>query len=345
MPPVRALYVGYTSPSTQNHGDEALQWIIRDLLAPEIDVRANWTDFDVAVLGGGTLINQSPWIAQKFEQALAKAGTGRGIALGTGVGDFVFWGNDLDRWRPLLERCDVVGVRGPLGARLLWDNHFENIIDCGDPYLWLKAPIERPFTPGLLGVNIGLTGDSHWGGSDGDLQEVVTKTLHTLASSGWKFHVFSVWSRDVPLMQSLASDLGPDVVLGTYNVRADPLEAYSALAACEIFLGEKLHACAMAAVAGVPFIAMEYQPKVRDFTASIGMDDPWTVSTKNLAPAQLTLLVEKLSSLRADVKKSMTAARDERRNRIVALAKIAKAAFSQQCSVVPQVKTTGPGPS
>jgi hypothetical protein len=85
---VKALYVGYTA-DTENYGDEALQWIIRDLLAPEIEVVVSGNDFDIALLGGGTLINQSPWLIDHFASKLKQAG--RGIVFGTGVGDLSFW--------------------------------------------------------------------------------------------------------------------------------------------------------------------------------------------------------------------------------------------------------------
>jgi polysaccharide pyruvyl transferase WcaK-like protein len=298
---IRALYVGYTK-DTENHGDEALMWIIRDLLAPEIHVRPDWKEYDLALLGGGTLINQSPWLIDYFASALDRSG-GHGLVFGTGVGDLAFWGNHFDRWIPLLERCSLIGVRGPESVALLRQHGFERAQVCGDPYLSLLAPVVRvnPI-PKLLGVNFGSTNNAVWGLTDSKLENLIGGALEVLARRGWSFAFFSVWSRDLPILSSMAQTF-PNVGFGSpcYDTRTDTLQAYSALAACDLFLGEKLHACAMAAVARVPFIALEYQPKVRDFAASIDMER-WTFSTADLDPEKLAALVEELHKLRHDVR-------------------------------------------
>src|SRR5690606_10531477 len=121
-PPMKARYLGYTS-GTENHGDEALIWIIRDLLAPDIDVTIEPGEADIALLGGGTLINQSPWLIDAFSDELTKCR--RGVVFGTGVGDTSFWGDRFSLWKPLLKRCAHVGVRGPHSVRLLGEHGIE----------------------------------------------------------------------------------------------------------------------------------------------------------------------------------------------------------------------------
>lgn len=301
---MRALYVGYTH-GTENHGDEALIWILRDLLAPEIEVVTKAEGFDIALLGGGTLINQSPWLIDHFETQLSRAG--RGVVFGTGVGDLTFWGDHFDRWVPLLQRCEAVGVRGPDSLSLLQEHGFKDAVMTGDPYLWLHPPVRRRPIPHRLGVNLGSTNNSLWGTNDQDLCDYVSEALQQLKAQGWTFSFLSVWSRDLPLLNEVRGRLGAAAVAPVLDARSHPLETYSMLAGCEVFLGEKLHANAMAAVAGVPFVALEYQPKVRDFSASLSME-PWTLSTAERDPRRLVDLIEDLSSRNSEVRRSLATA-------------------------------------
>ncbi len=317
--PLRARYIGYAT-GTENHGDEALVGIIRDLLAPEIDVAVNPPAYDLAILGGGTLINQSPWLIDVFGQALDAAG--RGVVFGSGVGDTAFWGDQFAQWVPLLRRCRRVGVRGPASLDLLREHGFENAVGVGDPYLWLRSPVERRPTPRRLGVNVGSTNDSLWGTSDADLVEFVAAALGRLREAGWSFSWFPVWSRDGPLLERLRAAVDPTSP-PLLDVRCRFLEAYSALAACEVFLGEKLHACAMAAVAGVPFVALEYQPKVWDFAASLGQER-WTLRTAERDVERLVRLLVDLAAEGGAAALALRSARDDLRRRLSAFGQAVK---------------------
>ncbi|MBN1517764.1 polysaccharide pyruvyl transferase family protein [Candidatus Sumerlaeota bacterium] len=311
--PLRARYIGYTK-GTMNHGDEALIWIIRELLAPEIEVLTEGDEYDLALLGGGTLINQSPWLIDAFEAALNKAKGG--MTLGTGVGDPAFWGDHFERWSALLNRCDFVGVRGPRSVQLLHQRQIEKAICVGDPYLWLRSPVERDPIPRRLGVNLGGTNNSLWGGGkDQEYLEYAAGELSALRRKDWSFIWLSVWEQDLPLLERVRArvdSLSPGVI----DVRTQPLEAYAALAGCDVFLGEKLHASAMAAVAGIPFIALEYQPKVVDFAASIEMAD-CCLSTAIREPGALTDKIEELHGRRDVAQMKMIEARDRLRLELI----------------------------
>jgi len=285
--PVRARYIGYTS-GTENHGDEALIWIVSALLAPEIEVVTEEGDADIALLGGGTLINQSPWLIDLFSQQLNRCR--HGLVFGTGVGDTLFWGSHFERWLPLLRKCQYVGVRGPHSHRLLVENGYTSSEPVGDPYLAMHAPMSvQPF-PRRIAINVGSTNDSLFGGNEEDFLKCVRELATLLREAGWSIVWLSVWSRDLEILKSMRA---PDEKL--LDARSDSLEALSIIGGCDLFLGEKLHALAMSAIAGTPFIAWEYQPKVRDFAASVGMED-YVVPTSVRAPGEL---MERLESLRA----------------------------------------------
>jgi polysaccharide pyruvyl transferase WcaK-like protein len=301
----RALYIGYTR-DTFNHGDEALMEIVRDLFAPEIDVRFTGSEFELALLGSGTLINQSPWLIDRFADALQVAG--RGAVFGAGVGDAAFWGDGFDRWVPLLERCEFVGVRGPRSRDLLASRGFARAEVIGDPYLAVAAPDGAAPRPRLLGVNLGSTNDSLWGTDDRDFHAFMMSALADLRAAGWTFRWFSVWEKDSPILDAIRLEVAPESP-AVIDVRADPVRARELLAECETFAGEKLHANAMAAVCGVPFLSLEYQPKVRDFAASLDME-AWTIATSERDKSAVTSRVESLSARRDEIRRGMIARRE-----------------------------------
>lgn len=299
--PLRARYVGYTT-GTENHGDEALMWIIAGLLAPEIDVVHGGDHYDIAFLGGGTLINQSPWLLDHYRNVLAKAPLG-GFVFGSGVGDPAFWGDHFAAWRKVLEPMNFIGVRGPRSIHHLATAGLAQCEMIGDPYLAIHPPLAIPPTPGRIGVNFGTTNNSLWGGDEEGYMEFLLEALSRLVERGWEPAFYSVWSKDLPLILAMRDRLGlPDAPV--LDARSDSLEALSRLTSCEVFVGEKLHACAMAAVAGVPFMALEYQPKVRDFAESLDMGD-YTVSTGERDPEGFVHLVESLAANQAPVRARM----------------------------------------
>ncbi len=265
----KARYIGYVK-DTENHGDEALIWIIRDLLAPEVEVSVDAEDFDIALLGGGTLINQSPWLIDVFGDNLARAR--HGLVFGTGVGDPLFWGDTFSRWTPLLKRCIRVGVRGPHSAELLADHGFPNAEMTGDPYLALHTPMDWRPAPKRLAINFGTANGAIFGGDEEGFIDFISNLLASLRKDGWTFVWVSVWSRDLEIMRRVRDSTVPGSG-PLFDARSQTLETLSAISGCTAFLGEKLHALAMAAVAGTPFLAWEYQPKVLDFCASLGMED------------------------------------------------------------------------
>ncbi|MCC5878184.1 MAG: hypothetical protein JJU11_18345, partial [Candidatus Sumerlaeia bacterium] len=73
---------------------------------------------------------------------------------------------------------------------------------------------------------------------------------------------------------------------------------------------------AMAAVCGTPFLALEYQPKVRDFSESIGMGE-YTISTAEREPDKLVGLVSSLAANQGPVRALLTGEVTKNRERIL----------------------------
>jgi polysaccharide pyruvyl transferase WcaK-like protein len=167
-----------------------------------------------------------------------------------------------------------------------------------------------------LGVNFGSTNNALWGTNDADFAQVLFEALTVLKNKGWTFSFMSVWQKDIPYLEKLREQLGDAAAGPVLDARDDTLQCYSMLASCEVFLGEKLHANAMAAVAGTPFVALEYQPKVRDFAASVAMEE-WVISTATADPAIIADLVESLHRERLKVKSELLSAHALRRQSIL----------------------------
>jgi polysaccharide pyruvyl transferase CsaB len=67
---------------------------------------------------------------------------------------------------------------------------------------------------------------------------------------------------------------------------ASPSQAQALLAGCDLLLGMRLHSLIFAAKAGMPFLALDYDPKVRAFAESVGMEE-WRLPVEDLEPAEL----------------------------------------------------------
>ena len=59
-----------------------------------------------------------------------------------------------------------------------------------------------------------------------------------------------------------AAALGPESICAEYH---DASRMITALSECDVFVGMKLHSQILAICAGVPTLAIEYQPKTVDF--------------------------------------------------------------------------------
>ena len=116
------------------------------------------------ILGGGTLIGQLPkWlnIAKSFQVH------GDPFAvIGTGVADPHFWpdGTPLSEWKPVLNSCHLVGVRGPMSAEYLTDAGIENVDVVGDPaVVFTRDEPNSNFEQGVLALNFGRAHERMWG--------------------------------------------------------------------------------------------------------------------------------------------------------------------------------------
>jgi polysaccharide pyruvyl transferase WcaK-like protein len=226
-----------------------------------------------AVLGGGTLINR--WGLSAFQECAEIFS--KICVFGTGVANPAFWSerperrDTLDRWKPVLERCVYIGVRGPLSGESLADIGIKNVEVVGDPVLVYarKDGPTRSYLPNSLGLNLGTSLGNVWGSEESLWREYV-KLAKTAKQSGWDVSWFIVWPKDLGLTKEAANLSGTADHM--YEVYRDTDEYLHLVEPLSAFVGMKLHAVALATCAYVPSMMLEYRPKCRDYMASIGQE-------------------------------------------------------------------------
>jgi polysaccharide pyruvyl transferase WcaK-like protein len=274
-----AAYVGGWL-GKQNLGDEAL-FVAYQSLFPKI----NFLHFDggraarqifsrvrslsAGMLGGGTLIGEHPkWleIPQTFSAIHSKF-----FVFGTGVEEPTFWkgARTLDNWKPLLDRCEFCGVRGPRSAELLGDIGLDGVEVVGDPILTFAAKdINRTPTPNSIGLNIGTAG-TLWGDTARVRDEMIV-LAKTAKEAGWRVEWFVVWPSDLEITRQAAQASGTaqhiHVICKDHELFIKKVRQLSA------FVGMKLHSTALATCALTPSIMLEYRPKCLDYMRSINQE-------------------------------------------------------------------------
>jgi polysaccharide pyruvyl transferase WcaK-like protein len=229
----------------------------------------------VAMLGGGTILNRIPvWLEQY--RLLCRTVRQPVPLFSPGVADPSFWSGTAGwrdtrgEWRTELARLPEVGVRGPLSKRLLDEVGCRNVVVAGDPALTFHrgtAPVPRAGRR-TVALNAGRSKGECWGSED-RMIAALADAARSLVASGYDVRVFPVWDRDESVCHELARAAGlPADAVDPLLLEADAFLRY--LDGFDVVVSVKLHAAVLAAAAGVPFVAVEYQPKVRDFTESIG---------------------------------------------------------------------------
>jgi len=257
-------------------------------------------------LGGGTLINQSTrWL----DQIAVLQAQGLPIyCLGTGVtvNDFreKHEKTSMGEWVKTLETFKQVGVRGPYSKQMLEAAGFKNFVVTGDTALTL-APAKMPKRPGnkVIGFNYGLVKQNQiWGDADTYTQNIA-KAIKNFIKDGYEIRLLTVWDKDIPSTEALLQLV--DDPKCTLRLCYKTLEDFNAeLAECQYFIGQKLHASIMACMERIPTIMIEYQPKCRDFMASVDMED-YVIKTSDCSPEGLQKLFNKLEKNASVIQKTL----------------------------------------
>ena len=217
-------YLGY-----KNLGDEAVFEACKKIFTkysvidypkpggPMLSIPANLLKLfgmaDIACLAGGTFINRSGNLAITRESVdiFRKV-----FVFGSGVSDPSFWsGKKMWEdtrvfWKPLLEKCKYIGVRGPRSVELLQEIGISNSEVIGDPVLIFsrnEPAKEDSYIMNTLGLNIGHSYENVWGSED--IIEAEFVKLATFAKKvGWKVSWFVVWPQDLEITRRQQDTVG-----------------------------------------------------------------------------------------------------------------------------------------
>ncbi len=224
------------------------------------------------ILAGGTLINRAEdclKVAEKYFEVCPSLSV-----FGTGVANSSFWEgrsswvNMMDKWKPLLEKCNYIGVRGPLSAEQLTDAGIKNVEIVGDPVLvFAENEINYKYVPNSIGLNIGQSGGVVWGDESRILSEVI-KLANLAREAKWTVKWFVVWPKDLEITQKAANISKTSEHI--YEIYDDHKKYIELVKPLSTFVGMKLHATILATCAFVPSIMLEYRPKCLDYMESIG---------------------------------------------------------------------------
>lgn len=328
----RYAYLGWTGFS--NLGDEAIREAISGVLAGahHLDVPVNRTQLlrtisagellplqgRRLVLGGGTIIGRSNW---RRMVRVARILTSRlpALMIGAGVEDPSFQGlnsfsggGELAKWVEPLRHFDEICVRGPRSASLLRGVGIDATV-VGDPAL-LLAPTGPPAAPDALVITLGY-GDDLLGGDQASVVDAVVEAVRSYADEGVVVRFVVVAPRDSAWAEECCGRIRGAEVVAVKR----PGEWFTAVADARVVVAQRLHAAVLAAGAGVPVVALAYQPKVDDFMESIGQEAR-CLSTDRLQPDKLVELIDATWGDNDQVRSELAARVDVLRGRLLARA-------------------------
>ncbi len=317
-------WVGY-----RNLGDEILLEAAQEGFAPAkiVWVRdfgnalanrlVNTRTHELAMMGGGTQIGErSP--LDRYKQALARSKAG--FVFGAGVtpsldGPVPGW---LQQWGEVLRPLEYVGTRGPESADTL-RRVGVNAQVLGDPVCWFaKASDFWTPDPQLIGMNIG-TSHGHMFGNESAIQQNFVEVARKLLAAGHRIEFFCVWPEDLETTRRVAAEAGivDPVIHEIYEGAAAFQEKVRRV---QVFVGIKLHACALAMCSGVPTLIVGYREKCLEFAMTVGAGD-FCLRSDTLDAGQMLEVVEQLRKRGPEVSASMLGHAHVIRQRIVELSR------------------------
>jgi polysaccharide pyruvyl transferase WcaK-like protein len=312
-PPFISYVAGYNGH--RNLGDEAIYAALQNLFRPAhfvdypkgLELKSSLSflsQVQMALLAGGTIIGPKTSTVERVKRCFGLSG--HCVVFGTGVCHPQFWAERVgadylrfcfQQWKKVLEKCDYIGVRGPMSAEALNDVGLHNVEVIGDPVLVFAQKDtcgdEALSTP-TLGLNICQTKGNMWGSEDLVCEEFV-KLAAIAKRADWQVKWFVLWPPDLTLTRKVA--VASRTAEHIYKIYEHYHEYLDTVKTVSVFVGMRLHSVALATCAYVPSIMLEYRPKCRDYMMSIGQEDV-TIRTDHFEGENVWEMIQTLSSQR-----------------------------------------------
>lgn len=290
---------------------------LRGLVAKATHRLARFSGGEVGICGGETFINRNLASIRSYTDLRKRTGAPVPV-LGTGVAEPDFWPAREDgwvdrrkEWVAILEELPTVGVRGPLSKRLLEEAGARNVVISGDPAVSLHVRyVQKPRqTEGhgrlRIGINVGPYPRT-WGRAE-DIQDATVALAQWLHKAKHEIELIPIWPRDIEACLDVARRA--ELPKSSISPICFPQEVFlSRVQNLDLMVAMNLHSGILAAAANVPFVSLEYQPKCRDFAATIGWEE-FLIRTDELQPHRLIdlvcALIGQLGVKRAELCRSM----------------------------------------
>lgn len=223
--------------------------------------------FHAGVLGGGTLIN--PYWLQRVRLALSQGI--RFWALGTGVGSAGLRMPervDVSAWKPVLDRFEGIGVRGPLSLAALEDVGVRHAEVIGDLALHLTWPTPAPPAPDGQYL---LNATAHHAARDRIDYEAAEAALadlvRALQAAGRQAVPVAMHPSDVAPLRRLLARAG--LAAAPIHQPSSAAAFFHLAAACDFCIAVRLHAAILCCCLGIPPLMLGYRTKCLDFMTSM----------------------------------------------------------------------------
>jgi polysaccharide pyruvyl transferase WcaK-like protein len=263
-------------------------------------------------VGGGTLLNGKRYYLTRMLRQ--DSPTVERALFGTGVRNPDYWGTTepMEDWFSFIDSALVAAVRGPDSvANLHALGYWRDLPIIGDPALSLDAPEDAVRVEGRVVVCPVHTAGNLHGRDDRVVFQALATTIKRLRTAGRDVVMLSAFPEDDRWIIELMRDAG-DPAMPYVAGYADLDTSLGLLASADLVIGERLHAAILAAAVGTPFVALEYRPKVRDFTKSI---DQEAVTVRTDAMGDLDGIVDQVLAEHEAVAAALVAPVAEYRHR------------------------------
>lgn len=248
---------------------------------------------DVWLFGGGGLLQDESPKAVGFLHRLEQSARvvkmlGRKIVLlGVGVGPLATSAGRAAA-RSLLEQADLVTVRDAESRALAIEIAPAATVHVTADLAFLLpryapatlADDRRPRNSSVLGVSLLPYARSlgHDGRGDDEVASAVARTLKPLLERhrNWDIELFEFFAGsgaygDARVLRLVEGELGMSGRVRYRPYTGDFLSVYSAIGACEAFVGMRFHSCLLAYAAGVPCLMIAYHPKSESLAARLSL--------------------------------------------------------------------------
>jgi acetyltransferase-like isoleucine patch superfamily enzyme len=278
---------------------------IIDNYLPINNYEVDLTQYDLIILGGGSLYSLSYWEelclkASKLKIPYITWGTGFDIRDENSTTQIINSYNkniklntNLQKTLKVIEGALLSSTRGNLSKHIINNNNLEVIGDPGIIFNKLNNPYKyNNNSPDLFSndekvilINWGTSFNNIIGNNENNVEKELIKSINSLLEQGYKIVIYPIWVNDISKCIDLAEKFNND------NVKCIE-KVYDAYGICSLIeraymtINLKLHANILSMSMGKPFISLSYGMKSYDFCESIQSQE-LSIFTNKLSDKEL----------------------------------------------------------